>query len=145
MLFWFESFSEFIIEAGEAMSKETDEVSNEEKEFYLAVRLCYELLARTSMIEKIQVPHEGRMLPETIRKYGITFNPLADLTFSIATRRLIDVSLRGVMLQLVYRQTTYEIIEARTGFFQPNMSNYLKGKREITSGKWEDIIKAALR
>lgn len=139
---------------GFGINMEYHEPSAEELEFYEALMFCSEVLARTALIRAELVPVPAEMIEpgdnlqpgDLVPAYNTTADAAADLAFALAARKG-NIDLRAVMQQRILQQKAirrdvYELVKQLTGFEKANLSEYLTGKREMTTGKYEQIINA---
>jgi len=130
---------------------EYNETTADEREFYEVLMFCYELLARTSLLQSIQIPvdidyideGDGLQPGDLVPVYNITRDAFADMAFALTANKG-KVDLRAVLEQKIYRNGNMVTVEKLTGFHKPNLSDYLNAKREMTTGTWSDIMNALI-
>lgn len=130
---------------------EYNETTSEEREFYDVLMFVYELMARTKLIQSIEVPVPAEYIEpgddlqpgDMVRAYNITSDALADFAFALTVNKG-KVDMRAMMQQKIYQFGNTVTVEKLTGFHKTNLSDYMNAKREMNTGTWEMIMNALI-
>ena len=136
---------------GFGIHMEYQETTADEREFYEVLMLCYELLARTSLMRAVQVPVDEDYIDDgddlqpgdLVPAYTTTCDALADMAFALTTNKG-KVDLRALLDQIIYRHGNTVMVQELTGFHKTNLSDYRNGKREMNTGTYTEIMNALI-
>ncbi|MDD4145360.1 MAG: helix-turn-helix transcriptional regulator [Prolixibacteraceae bacterium] len=119
------------------------DITPDGEELLAVLNLCYDLLCRTQIAQKMVVPQPDEMKEpgfedDFIQQYGVCSNQLADFAFSIATRQG-KINMRNLLYQIMFDFKQKDI--AKNIGIRPNtISDYMNGHKSMTVKNYEKII-----
>lgn len=124
------------------------DITPEGLELLAALNLCYDLLSRTTEAQKLKVPTPPEMIEpgfddDETPIYGVSSSQLADFAFTVATKTG-TVDLRKLLREIIspFKQ---KHIAASVGIRANTISDYLTGKKSLTTDNYEKVINSTLK
>jgi hypothetical protein len=119
-----------------------EDFTTEHEEMLNVLYLCYDLLARTSAIEKLEVPTPPEMFDhdgndsEMMPVYGQMQDAFTDFVFALATKQG-KISLRDLLCRFI--STQKEAAES-IGKRRQTIGDYLNNKSSFNCDSYEEIL-----